>query len=143
MKGAIFLCISFTLISCVSAGWGTCRGIQCFWKSSNSYKTPSKTIHNWGTRTCGAGVSCTRAHGRVPSRCGSGAKLTAAEAELVCKKTANLPPLQETRVPVYLTGKADCKDQNDPNSWMRTQLKGTACCFNIPIPEYGVASRIC
>merc|ERR1712142_606900 len=94
------------------------RGIACLYKSANSYT--SATLHSWGTSTRVG--SCGRAHGRVPSRCGAGSPLTTSDADHICRKqVSSLKPQTEKAIAVYLTGKADCKDHNDPNSWMSLQ----------------------
>merc|ERR1711955_192671 len=104
----VFLCFLFlATFQSVSA---KCRTISCYAKTGSSLT--SSNLLNWSCRTCAFSMSCSRAHGRVPSRCNNGDK----KKEACSKVCASSSTCEKT---VYLTGKANCKGNTlDPNAWM-------------------------
>merc|ERR1719394_896322 len=116
----MFLCFLFlATFQSVSAN---CRNIRCYAKTGTSLT--SSNILNWRYRTCAfPSLSCTRAHGRVPSRCNNGDK----KKEACSKACGSSSSCEKT---IYLTGKADCKGNTlDPNAWMHPKK---ICCAKHP-----------
>ena len=105
------------------------RRLRCLIKS-DSTKTSSNLLHTY-TYTTHAG-SCGRASGRVHSRCtGAFPKLTREFiTKYICGKVEGRIPDngQGLKVPIYLTGKADCKSNADTNAWMDPLKKAEVCC---------------
>ena len=116
---------------------GSSRTLRCYLKS-DSTKTFSNLLHTY--RISGGRVSCGRASNRVTGRCqGSFPKLTRDYVtENICKKILSKIPSngQGLRVPIYLSGKADCKGNEDTNAWMDPLKKADVCCAAVPF--YGV-----
>ena len=108
--------------------FGSSRGYRCYIKS-DATKTFSNMLHTYGGR-CGQ-VSCGRAVGRVPRYCQAGfPKLTPDfVSKNICEKVARkIPNGKALKVPIYLSGKPDCKGNTDTNAWMDSVKKADACC---------------
>merc|ERR1712055_22731 len=133
LKQNLLLCLASSLTMAIS--FGSSRNGRCYIKS-DSTKTFSNMLHIYGV---GLGrVSKSRASGRVPGRClGSFPKLTRDfVTKNICPKV-NVPSNgQGLRVPIYLSGKPDCKGNTETNHWMDPVKKGDVCCAALPF--YGV-----
>ena len=108
--------------------FGSSRGYRCYIKS-DSTKTFSNMLHTYGGH-CGR-VSCGRASNRVPKYCQGGfPKLTPDfVSKNICNKAAGITSNgQIHKVPIYLSGKADCKGNTDVNAWMDPVKKADVCC---------------
>jgi len=70
---------------------------------------------------------------RVSSRCNDWAPELTRDylSKEICSKIDNLTPTG-VKVPLYLTGKADCADNNQSNNWMDPVKKADVCCAAIP-----------
>merc|ERR1712243_147371 len=116
MNFATFLIILF--FSFFRSASGNCRNIRCYMKETSSLTSPN--VLGWEYSTCAFMLQCSRAHGRVPSRCRNGDK----KMEACTKKCSSAYECQEI---MYLTGKADCKGNTyDPNQWM---VPEKTCCM--------------
>ena len=104
--------------------FGSSRILRCYIKS-DSTKTFSNMLHTYSVS--GGRVSC----GRASSRCqASFPKLTRDYVtENICQKVASKIPSngQGLRLPIYLSGKADCKSNEDTNAWMDPLKKADVC----------------
>merc|ERR1711872_23750 len=107
---------------------GKCRNIKCYFRSSGDYNS-GIIVDTWNYRTCDFSMSCSRATGRVPSRCQR--DLSTQDLNKMCKKIPNVPsifsPPHIKMTDIYLHGKADCAS-NDKNNWMVPEKKGRLCC---------------
>ena len=130
-KLILLLCLASVTMGRIS--FGRSRSLRCYIKS-DSTKTFSNMLHNYGVS--GGRVSCGRASNRVPGRCqGSFPKLTRDfVTQNICGKVADKIPSngQGLRVPIYLSGKADCKSNTDTNAWMDPVKKADVCCAAVP-----------
>jgi len=116
----ILFCGLFPIVS------SNCRNIWCYMKTNSSLTSPN--VLGWEYSTCAFMLQCSRAHGRVPSRCRNGDK----KLEACSQKCGDSNDCQET---LYLTGKADCKGNTyDPNAWM---VPEKTCCLKHEIYTEG------
>ena len=113
-----FKLILLLSLACVARGFsfGRSRTLRCYIKSDSS-KTFSNMLHTYSVS--GGRVSCGRASNRVAGRCqGSFPKLTNDYVRKnICSKVAGIPNNGKgLKVPIYLSGKADCKSNTDTNA---------------------------
>ena len=74
-------------------------------------------------------MTCSRAHGRVPSRCNH--VLNQDDDVSACTKVCGNQIGCDKKIDVYLTGKADCKGNTmDPNAWMVPKKLACLRCLN-------------
>ena len=125
-----FKLILLLSLACVARGisFGRSRTLRYYIKTDSS-KTFSNMLHTYSVS--GGRVSCGRASNRVAGRCQGGfPKLTNdCVRDNICKKVAGLPSNGKgLKVPIYLSGKADCKSNTDTNAWMDPVKKADVCC---------------
>merc|ERR1712212_407218 len=129
-SGMTFKLVLVLCLASVAMGisFGSSRGYRCYIKS-DSTRPFRIMLHTYGGH-CGR-VSCGRASNRVPGRCQGGfPKLTPDfVSKNICNKAAGIPSNGQIRkVPIYLSGKADCKGNADVNAWMDPVKKAEVCC---------------
>ena len=74
-------------------------------------------------------MTCSRAHGRVPSRCNYAPDQN--DDVSACAKVCGNQSGCNKTIGVYLTGKADCKgNTTDPNAWMVPKKLKCLRCLN-------------
>ena len=137
-----FKLILLLSLVCVARGFsfGRSRTLRCYIKSDSS-KTFSNMLHTYSVS--GGRVSCGRASNRVTGRCqGSFPKLTNDYVRKnICSKVAGIPNNGKgLKVPIYLSGKADCKSNTDTNAWMDPVKKADVCCASVMF--YGVVGCV-
>merc|ERR1712126_706096 len=109
-----------------------CRQLSCVFKSTPTRFWDNKLTY-YNRDTCGFLLRCNTATERVSSRCNDWAPELTRDylSKEICSKIDNLTPTG-VKVPLYLTGKADCADNNQSNNWMDPVKKADVCCAAIP-----------
>merc|ERR1712243_226488 len=121
LKLIVLLClVSTALGSWFTNGFQRSKTLYCYIKT-DSTKTRSNLMHMYKYNTHVG--SCSRAAGRVPSRCtGAFPRLTKEfVAKNICQKVAGRIPANDPnglKLPIYLTGKAHCTRDTSTNAWM-------------------------
>merc|ERR1712126_506986 len=120
------LIVAVFLLGIMDFTTANCRNIRCYLKVGPSITSPS--FKAWEYQTCAFSMTCSRAHGRVPSRCDYVPDQD--DDVSACTKVCGGKSVCQKTVDVYLTGKADCKgDTLDPNTWMVPKKLATVCCL--------------
>ena len=124
------------VLSLATLSMAKCRRIKCYIKP-DSTKNSSNKLHTFAFRTCTTWpdrLDCSRATGRVDRLCKANMPQLSREfiTKEICQKVQGDFPPNGLKVPLYLTGKADCAGDADSNGWMDPVKKPDVCCAALP-----------